>query len=420
MSDFAAQRGSWRAKRKPQRRASVQGEPKSTVKVTTNRLIIAMVGKYYDTSLEATGGTGPYRWTIVGDPLPSGLGLHLDGTGRIVGRPKNHGTFPFTVQVTDAHDNESGKQHLILTVSPKLRITSDVSPPEDLTAPGKNFIARLHVEGGSPPYKWELEPESGLEGKIELDDTGTITWPDRAVYLRTKRFTVKCTDQDGLGYFDTATFFIKARPPWRPWRRRGSTLTLERAGLSVTVRPSWGGLLFHTSNYLILLGVGLPSLGAVLILFYAVATPGSTLGYLGVGLLTAFAAFLIGGLGGFLFGIPKMVSSGQARHAGGPQYAPSSNLAEVSDWLTKLLLGAGLVQLTHLGAPVASLIDHIAHGLYVPPASAGIAQVSAYTAAARVMAGAIFFGYTAVGLLDGYVMTTTWYQSWIVRHAGQS
>lgn len=187
--------------------------------------------------------------------------------------------------------------------------------------------------------------------------------------------------------------------------------TPQTTGLSVTIRPSWRSLLFHTSNYLIVLGVGLPMVGAVCILFYAVATPGSILGYLGVGLLTAFAALLIGGFGGFLFGIPRIVSSGQSRQTAGPQYAPSSNLAEVSDWLTKLLLGAGLVQLTHLGAPIGKLIDGVAKGLYMNSADAHAAQV---------MAGAILFGYTAIGLLDGYVMTTTWYQNWIIRHADGS
>lgn len=183
------------------------------------------------------------------------------------------------------------------------------------------------------------------------------------------------------------------------------------AGLVIKVRPSLRSLLFHTSNYLIVLGGGLPTAGAALILFYAIATPGSILGYLGVGLLTAFAAFLIGGLGGFLFGIPKMVSSGLTRQTVGPQYAPSSNLAEVSDWLTKLLLGAGLVQLTHLGPPIGKLIDNVAKGLYMKPADIHAAQV---------MAGAILFGYTALGLLDGYVMTTTWYQNWIIRHTDNS
>jgi hypothetical protein len=122
-------------------------------------------------------------------------------------------------------------------------------------------------------------------------------------------------------------------------------------------------------------------------------------------MLTALAAFLSGCVAGFLFGIPRVVSSGQLRHDRGSQaYTPSTNLAEVSDWLTKLLLGAGLVQLTRLGAPIGHLIDTVAAGL--TPAAAPTVPSSA----AKVMAGAILFGYAAFGLLDAYVVTTMWYR----------
>lgn len=64
-------------------------------------------------------------------------------------------------------------------------------------------------------------------------------------------------------------------------------------------------------------------------------------------MLAAIAAQVTGILIGFLFGLPQAVTPSQSS----PQarYLPSANLPEVSDWLTKLLLGAGLVQLTHLG-----------------------------------------------------------------------
>src|SRR6202035_592002 len=125
--------------------------------------------------------------------------------------------------------------------------------------------------------------------------------------------------------------------------------------------------------------------------------------YVGVGVLTSLAALVAGYLAGFLFGIPRLVSSGSFRLGNQPtDYSPSSNLAEVSDWLTKLLLGAGLVQLTRIGAPIAGLIDNVAAGLH---SSAGSAE------AAKVVAGAILFGYVIIGVLEGYMVTTLWYQS---------
>jgi len=135
---------------------------------------------------------------------------------------------------------------------------------------------------------------------------------------------------------------------------------------------------------------------------YAFATPGSHWSYLGVGLAIALAAFLCGCLIGFLFGIPRVVSSGQLRQQT-DQYSPSSNLAEVSDWLTKLLLGAGLVQFTRLAAPISHLVGNIAAALTATTAT-GISS------AAKVMAGSILFGYAVIGILDAYVVTTVWYQ----------
>lgn len=175
--------------------------------------------------------------------------------------------------------------------------------------------------------------------------------------------------------------------------------------------------------------------GLVVFAFYAFSVPGPAARYLGVGLLTAFAALATGCLFGFLFGVPKVVSSGEYRlnkappaaeieanedplleqtpGKGGSQtsassadgaitrFTPSTNLSEVSDWLTKLLLGAGLVQLTHLGAPASALIGSVAAGL--------VDESGSPSGAAQVTAGAILIAYTVLGFLNGYVVTTLWY-----------
>jgi hypothetical protein len=177
----------------------------------------------------------------------------------------------------------------------------------------------------------------------------------------------------------------------------------------------------------------LPIVGVIGILVYTGIS--STFG---VGLLAALGAATVGLLIGLLFGVPKVVSSGQLRQSteikqvqdeavistlqpeqvaqlqqlkaaqaqqpgatNSSRYTPSTNLAEVSDWLTKLLIGASLVSLSKLGPPVGHLIDTVASGL-----SSG----SSVAGSARVVAGAILFGYIAMGFLDGYILTTVWYQ----------
>jgi hypothetical protein len=91
------------------------------------------------------------------------------------------------------------------------------------------------------------------------------------------------------------------------------------------------------------------------------------------------------------------------------QFTPSTNLAEISDWLTKLLLGAGLVELTRLGHPLSSLIDAVARGLQGVPAGGAVSGTPV------VAAASILVLYVVLGFLDGYVLTTLWYGKYLQR-----
>ncbi len=172
----------------------------------------------------------------------------------------------------------------------------------------------------------------------------------------------------------------------------------------------------HVTTWLGILAGLLPIAGVVLVGLYSFATPGAHVLYLAIALSTAVASQVCGALAGFLFGIPRAVSSGELRHQATAsardrvqptpaeeRYTLSPNLAEVSDWLTKLLLGAGLVELTKLGKPIGRLITAVARGLQ-QQSSGSVGQ------AAQVMAGSILIGGVVVGFLEGYTLTTTWYQ----------
>jgi hypothetical protein len=250
---------------------------------------------------------------------------------------------------------------------------------------GEPYNTTLKANGGSGDYRWILVNPASMPPNLRLEaTTGTISGvPDRRSEGR-KSITVQVSDGTTTA---RRTFFLTIN-------RRRRWLFLSRMG-NLTL---WVGIL----------ALYAPILGAVWILVYAFTTPGTPGSYLSVGMLTALAALLIGVLIGFLFGIPRFISSGQARPQQSFRYTPSSNLTEVSDWLTKLLLGAGLVQLTHLGTPIGKLINHIAAALYTLPADRGSAQV---------MAGAIIAGYTAIGVLGGYVLTTMWYQEKLTQQS---
>ncbi len=116
----------------------------------------------------------------------------------------------------------------------------------------------------------------------------------------------------------------------------------------------------------------------------------------GAAFFLAGACFFVGLLIGFIFGIPRTGAADPAQAAGSsaagrPSYVPNTNLEDVSDWLTKLLIGVGLVQLS--SAP-----RHLRRFAEAWRASTGHA-LSAADAAAVI----VFF--LCVGLLTGYLWT---------------
>ena len=117
------------------------------------------------------------------------------------------------------------------------------------------------------------------------------------------------------------------------------------------------------------------------------------------------AAFLVGALTGFLFGIPRVVAAAAASRSGdevlAPAMAPSqsrggispnTNLEQISDWLTKILVGVGLTQVGELPGALARLATGIA------PLLGDRADSGVFGAATAVYA-------VAGGFLVGYLYT---------------
>jgi uncharacterized protein YhjY with autotransporter beta-barrel domain len=73
----------------------------------------------YADALTATGGTAPYRFAVTGGDLPKGV--TLSGEGALAGTPSEHGSFAFTVTVTDSSTGTgpfSAVRDYVLTVAP--------------------------------------------------------------------------------------------------------------------------------------------------------------------------------------------------------------------------------------------------------------------------------------------------------------
>ena len=116
---------------------------------------------------------------------------------------------------------------------------------------------------------------------------------------------------------------------------------------------------------------------------------------LGSGVLVASAAFSVGGLIGFLFAIPRAPGAGQgggnAPQPSRPYYQQNTNLEQISDWLTKVLVGASLTQVTLILEAMRRGAREVAAGAGPPFAEAA--------------AWALMIHFGATGFLAGYLLT---------------
>ena len=72
----------------------------AALSITTTSLANATSGTAYSTTLAATGGQSPYKWSLASGTLPTGMTLNTSGV--LAGPPSQNGTFNFTVSATDS------------------------------------------------------------------------------------------------------------------------------------------------------------------------------------------------------------------------------------------------------------------------------------------------------------------------------
>jgi hypothetical protein len=118
-------------------------------------------------------------------------------------------------------------------------------------------------------------------------------------------------------------------------------------------------------------------------------------------LMVAGCAWAAGALVGFLFGLPRTLSSPPdepsvfgARGDEFVHYRVNTNLEQISDWLTKILVGVGLAEFHQLPAAVRGAADYFA---------ASVGGRAASDLSGFVVALLVYF--SIVGLMTGYLGT---------------
>ena len=233
--------------------------------IATATLPAGSVGSTYSATLNATGGVGPYTWTLTSGTLPSNLALSgnvisgtpATGTGATAGQ-----SYPLTLTVKD-----SGTPQQTQTFSPTLIIYNGVAI--STTSFNTGFVGHTNTTytitavGGLGPYTWSIASGSlppgllpptpsptGLSYVISGTPTTAGTYP----------FTIQIVDANNVTRQQplsiTITTVLNFAQPTLP---TGSVNSLYSTTLTAT-----GGLAPYTWSY-----TGLPS--------WLAATPSTTL-----------------------------------------------------------------------------------------------------------------------------------------------
>lgn len=82
-------------------------------------------------------------------------------------------------------------------------------------------------------------------------------------------------------------------------------------------------------------------------------------------LMVAAATYMAGNLIGLLFGIPRILQERSERRSG-PQHQTNTNLEQISDWLTKILIGVGLVELNNIVTAINEFASKVSEDIEAP------------------------------------------------------
>jgi hypothetical protein len=163
----------------------------TSLKIGTLTLPSVTVGTAYSQTLQATGGTAPYTWSISSGVLPAGLSL-ASSTGVISGTPRTSGVATITASVKDSGSPaQSTSASMSITVAATaLSIVASALPSVTV---GTAYSQMLKATGGTTPYTWSITSGKLPAGLTLTSSTGTISGTPTT--SGTSTFTATVTDR---------------------------------------------------------------------------------------------------------------------------------------------------------------------------------------------------------------------------------
>lgn len=170
----------------------------------------AIAGSAYSGSINASGGSGSYTWTVTGLPA-DGLSATLSGsTQQITGTPTSATTVTFTMKVQDTVTNITvGPNTYSIVVSNPAPLLLPAPNPSSLPSATINqaYSGSINATGGASPYTWTVNtvtvPTNGtavpISNGLTASNTGGNTLTVAGTPTATGTVTIAASVQDNLG-----------------------------------------------------------------------------------------------------------------------------------------------------------------------------------------------------------------------------
>ena len=193
--------------------AGCSGTPSAltALTITTTTLPSGSTQGAYDATVTATGGVGPFTWTVASGSLPPGLSLSASTTSSvtIVGTPANVGVSgPFSLEVQDSQGHMATSVTFTITVT-NLAITSTSPLPAGTVGTAYSF--QFAGTGGTAPLTWSVASGSTLPAGLTLSSSGLFSGTPTTAGTTT--IQIKLADSESPSASITGTFSITISGP---------------------------------------------------------------------------------------------------------------------------------------------------------------------------------------------------------------
>jgi len=182
-----------------------------TITVNPSTLPNPATGIPYSRTVTATGGTGPYTYSVPPGDLPAGLSID-PSSGVISGTPTGAGASSFTVTAQDSSTGDSpytgDRTYSVTTVAPNPPIAGAVSATVAYNSTSNPIT--LSITGGTPASVAVATQAS--HGTATASGT-SITYTPTSGYFGPDSFTYTATNADGTSAPATVTVTVNPPPP---------------------------------------------------------------------------------------------------------------------------------------------------------------------------------------------------------------